>query len=77
MTRFKIEMFTFKNGNEDDEIVSRTYKKEFKSAKKAIEYGKRYAKGVKFYAFEVFETHNLDVVYRLNYEGLEEYPMLG
>ena len=60
---YTVVRYFFKNGNEDDEIDS-TYSKEKADFETAYNHGKRYAKGVKFYAFEIWNSETMETLYR-------------
>ena len=56
---YTVYRFYYKYGREDDPIECTT--KEFDSFEKALKYGKRYAKGIRFNSFEIRDE--LDLIY--------------
>ena len=66
---YGIDKGYFKYGNEADEVEIKTYKKQFDSLERAIEYADRFTTGPYFCYYEIYDTETLDLVYRKNYTG--------
>lgn len=66
-----VRRYHFKHGNERDPVEI-TYSKEKETFQKAYVYGKRYAKGKYFCAFEICDAKTMRTLYRETAEGLVE-----
>ena len=70
---YTVVRYFFKYGNENDEIDS-TYSKDKDTFEKAYNHGKKYAKGVRFYAFEICDSETMETLYREDYVGnIDDY----
>ena len=66
---FYVVRYFFRYGHEWDPIDC-TYSRNFPTFEKALAHGLRYATGIKFESFSIYETETGREVYHMNDEGI-------